>query len=54
MNIEFVDYYNGFLLASGDIADSYFQRDKVHLSPHGIRKLLQNLDTAKNVTESGT
>ena len=53
-NIEFVDHYNGFLLASGDIADSYFQRDKVHLNPRGIRKLLQNLDTVIKVTEFAT
>lgn len=52
-NIEFVDHYNGFLLASGDVADSYFQRDKVHLNSHGVRKLLQNLDTVQKVTEYG-
>lgn len=43
-------YSHGFLLASGYIADSYFQLYKVHINPYGTRKLLQNLDIAQNVT----
>ena len=28
--VDFVDHYNGFLFASGDLAESYFHSDKVH------------------------
>ena len=49
-NVEFVDHYNGFLLASGDIADSYYYTDKLHTNAFGTRKLLRNLDTVHCIT----
>ena len=53
-NVEFVDHYNGFLLASGDIADSYYHRDKLHPNTFGTRKLLRNLDAVHRVTSPNT
>ena len=53
-NVEFVDHYNGFLLASGDIADSYYHRDKLHPNAFGTRKLLRNLDAVHRVTNPNT
>ena len=40
-NINFVESYNSFLLASGDLADSYFHRDGVHPNSFGIKKMLK-------------
>ena len=51
--IDFVDSYNGFLLASGDLADSYFHRDKVHPNSFGIKKMLKNIDVLHRVTAPG-
>ena len=44
--VEFIDNYKSFLLASGEIPDSYFQSDKVHLNNFGLRRLLTNVDRA--------
>ena len=49
-HVEFVDHYNGFLLASNDIADSYYHKDKLHPNAFGTRKLLRNLDVVHRVT----
>ena len=51
--VDFVDHYKGLLFASGDLADSYFHRDKVHPNSFGIKKLLRNIDVFHRVTGSG-
>ena len=51
--VDFVDHYKGFLFASGDLADSYFHRDKVHPNSFGIKKLLRNIDVFHRVTGYG-
>ena len=38
--IDYIDNYGDFLLAAGDIPDSYFMRDKIHLNSYGLKKLL--------------
>ena len=53
-DVEFIDHYNGFLLASGDMADSYFHKDKLHLNSFGTRKLLKNIDAMYKVTNAHT
>ena len=52
--VDFVDHYDGFLFASGDLADSYFHRDKVHPNSFGIKKMLRNIDAFHKVTGTGT
>ena len=53
-DIDYIDHYNSFLLASGDIADSYFHRDRVHPNSSGIRKMLKNIDAVQGITNSHT
>ena len=53
-DIEFIDHYNGFLLASGDMADSYFYKDKIHLNSFGKKKLLKNIDVVHKITSEHT
>ena len=43
-NTEFIDHYQNFLLASGEIPASYFWTGKLHLNQHGIRKLITDID----------
>ena len=43
-DIEFVNNFDSFLFASGEIPATYFSRDKIHLNVNGTRKLLSNLD----------
>lgn len=52
--VDFIDHYNGSLLASGDMADSYFQNDKLHPNSFGTKKLLKNIDAIYKVTNDGT
>ena len=52
--VEFVDNYNSFLLASGEIADTYFCKDKVHINTEGTRSLLCNIDKLHRVTRQYT
>ena len=49
-DVEFVDHYNGFLLASGDVTDSYYYKSKLHTNAFGTQKLLRNLDTVQRIT----
>ena len=42
--VEYVDNFKSFLLASGEIPDSYFLSDNVHLNSFGLRKLLSNIN----------
>ena len=48
-DVEFVENYQNFLLASGEIPESYYSRDKVHLNNYGTRKLLSNIDKVHRV-----
>ena len=53
-DIEFIDHYNGFLLAPGDTADSYLYKDKLHPNSFGTKKLLKNSVAVYQVTNGGT
>ena len=47
---KFVENYQNFLLASGELPESYYSRDKAHLNNYGTRKLLSNIDKVHRVT----
>ena len=49
-DIDFIDHYDGFLLAPGELPDTFYHKDKVHLNLAGTRKLLQNIDKYCKVT----
>ena len=49
-NIDFIDNYDNFLLASGELPDTYYHRDKTHLNVAGTRKLLKAFDKFCKVT----
>ena len=53
-NLQFIDNYDKFLLASGEMPESYFDNDKVHLNVSGTRKLLANIDAVHRVTKNAT
>ena len=50
-DMEFVENYQNFLLASGELPESYYSRDKVHLNNYGTRRLLSNIEKVHRVTE---
>ena len=43
-DIEYVDHFASFLLASGEMAEMYFLRDRTHLNGSGTTKFLSNID----------
>ena len=43
VHVEYIENFKSFLLASGEIPDSYYQSDKVHLHNFGLRRLLSNV-----------
>ena len=49
---EFIDNYQNFLLASGEIPSSYFWTDKLHLNQHGTRKLVTDIDKTCKIKRS--
>ena len=49
MDVEFIESYDNFLLASGELPDSYYQQDKLHLNKYGTKKLLSNIDNVHRV-----
>lgn len=51
-DIKFVDHFDQFLLASGELPDTYFHTDKTHLNQTGTRKLLHIIDKIFKVTGS--
>ena len=51
-HVDFIDHYDSFLLASGELPTSYYHRDKVHLNVGGTRKLLHNIDRLCKVAGS--
>ena len=48
---EFVDHYQGFLLGTGEMLDSCFQRDMIHVTSAGTKKLLNNIDNIYQISE---
>ena len=48
--VEFVENYNSFLLATGELPDTFFYKDKVHINALGTRRLLTNLDKLHQIT----
>ena len=52
--MQLIEHYNVFLLALGDIADSYFHKDKLHQNSFGTRKLLKNINVMYKVTNVRT
>ena len=51
-NIGYIDNFDGFLLASGEIPETYFDNDKPHLNVPGTRKLLSNINKVCKVKNS--
>ncbi|MEW8544985.1 MAG: SGNH/GDSL hydrolase family protein [Candidatus Thiodiazotropha sp.] len=49
--LDFIDNYDNFLLASGEVPESFFQQDKLHLNASGTRRLLSNIDKVHRVTK---
>ena len=49
-HIDFIDHYDSFLLASGELPATYYHSDKTHLNVAGTRKLLHNVDRRCKVT----
>ena len=50
--VEFVENYNSFLLASGEMLDTYLYDDQVHINASGTRRLLANFDRLHQVTST--
>ena len=48
-NLEYIDHFDGFLLATGEIPETYFHNDKTHLNISGTRKFLLNIDAVCKV-----
>ena len=42
--VEFVENYDSLLLANGQLVDSFYLKDKLHLNTVGTRKLLSNIN----------
>lgn len=51
-NIKFIDNYDNFLLASGEMCTSFFQNDKLHLNISGTKRFLTNINKVIGVTNS--
>ena len=49
-NIDFVNNYDSFLLASGELPATYYRYDKIHLNVNGTRRLLSNVDSSCKIT----
>ena len=43
-DIQFIDNFDTFLFASGEMPEFYFHADKLHLNVSGTQKLLSNID----------
>lgn len=48
-DIEYIDHFESFLLASGEMAEMYFFRDRTHLNRSGTTKFLSNIDSTFKV-----
>ena len=54
-NIEFINNFDDFLYASGELPATYFNKVKLHLNFNGtIRKLLSNVDKTCKITRPDT
>ena len=53
-DIQYIDHYNSFLLASGEMPESYFHKDKLHLRIPGTQKLLSNINKIHTITMNKT
>ena len=42
--VELVENYDSFLLANGQLVDSFYLKDKRHINTAGTRKLLNNIN----------
>ena len=51
IDLEFIDHFDSFSLATGEIAETYFYSDKTHLNASGTRKFLANIDTVCKVAK---
>ena len=49
-NYEFINYFNCFLFASGELPATYFNQDELHLNTNGRQKLLSYVDKMCKVT----
>ena len=51
-DVEYIDQKSdSFSLATGEIAETFFNSDKTHLNASGTRKFLANIDTVCKVTK---
>ena len=50
--VEFVENYKSFLLATGELPLAFFHKDKLHINIAGTRKLLANIDKLHRVTRA--
>ena len=48
-NIDFVDNFDSFFLASGELPTTYYRYDKIHLNVNGTKKLLSNIDNVYKI-----
>ena len=49
-DLEYIDHIDVFLLATGEIPETYFHNDKTHLNMSGTRKFLLNIYAMCKVT----
>lgn len=50
-DIEFIDNYDSFLLASGEMPSTFFNHDKLHLNNQGTRRLFSCMNKVIPVTK---
>ena len=50
--VEFVENYKSFLVATGELPLAFFHKDKLHINNAGTRKLLANIDKFHRVTRA--
>ena len=50
-DLEYIDHFDSFSLATGEIAETYFYSDKTHLNASGTRVFLANIDTVCRVAK---
>ena len=49
-DLEYIDHFDGFLLATGEIPEADFHNDKTHINLSRTRKFLLNIDAVCKVT----
>ena len=53
-DIQYIDHYNSFLLASGEMPKSYLHKDKLHLRVPGTQKLICDINKIHTITGNKT